>query len=85
MTVTREKLNDHKVEMTIKLIKMSLWAKKINIVNIFDEAVASSSKVRRNQDMSYRKSVTKIKKSKPNQNLNLCLSFSNWQSWEMRY
>ena len=77
MTITREKLNDHKVEMTIKLIKMSLRVKKINIVNIFDEAVASSSKVRRNQDMSYRKSVTKIKKSKPNQNLNLCLSFSN--------
>ena len=77
MTMAREKLNDHEVEMSIKLIKMSLGVKKINIVNIFDEAVASSSKVHRNQDMSYRKSVTKIKKNKPNQNLNLCLSFSN--------
>ena len=43
MTITREKLNDHKVEMTIKLIKMSLGVKKIIIiiiilfVNIFDE------------------------------------------------
>ena len=63
--------------MTIKLIKMNLGVKKINIVKNFDEAIASSSIVRRNEDMSYRKSVTKIKKKKPNQNVNLCLSFLN--------
>ena len=63
--------------MTIKLIKMNLGVKKINIVKNFDEAIASSSTVRRNEDMSYRKSVTKIKKKKPNQNVNLCLSFLN--------
>ena len=43
MTITRDKTNNHKVEMTIKLIKMSLGVKKIIIiiiilfVNIFDE------------------------------------------------
>ena len=43
---------------------MNLGVKKINIVKNFDEAIASSSTVRRNEDMSYRKSVTKIKKKK---------------------
>ena len=48
MTITRDKTNNHKVEMTIKLIKTSLGVKKIIIiitiiiiivlfVNIFDE------------------------------------------------
>ena len=48
MTITRDKTNNHKVEMTIKLIKTGLGVKKIIIiitiiiiivlfVNIFDE------------------------------------------------
>ena len=48
MTLTRDKLNDHKAEMTIKLIKTSLGVRRSTSINIFDEAVASSSKVRRN-------------------------------------
>ena len=35
MTLTRDKLNDHKAEMTIKLIKTSLGVKKINIYKYF--------------------------------------------------
>ena len=31
MTITRDRLNDHKAELTIKLIKMGLGVKKINI------------------------------------------------------
>ena len=35
MTITRDKLNDHKAEMVIKLIKMNLGVKKINIYKYF--------------------------------------------------
>ena len=35
MTITRDKLNDHKAEMAIKLIKMNLGVKKINICKYF--------------------------------------------------
>ena len=35
MTLTRDKLNDHKAEMTIKLIKMSIGVKTINIYKDF--------------------------------------------------
>ena len=35
MIITRDKLNDHKVEMPIKLIKMSLGVKKMNICKYF--------------------------------------------------
>ena len=35
MTITRGKINDHKVKMTIKLIKMSLGVKKIIICKYF--------------------------------------------------
>ena len=35
MTITRDKLNDHKAEMTIKLIKMDLGVKKIKICKYF--------------------------------------------------
>ena len=35
MTITRDKINNHKVEMTIKLIKMSLGVKKIIICKYF--------------------------------------------------
>ena len=31
MTITRDRLNDHQAELTIKLIKMVLGVKKINI------------------------------------------------------
>ena len=35
MTITRDKLNDHKTEMTIKLIKMDQEVKKIKICKYF--------------------------------------------------
>ena len=35
MTITRDKLNDHKAEMAIKLIKLYLGVKKINIYKYF--------------------------------------------------
>ena len=35
MTITRDKLNDHKAEMPMKLIKMSLGVKNINICKYF--------------------------------------------------
>ena len=35
MTITRHKLNDHKAEMLIKLIKMSLGVNKIIICEYF--------------------------------------------------
>ena len=35
MTITRDKSNDHKAEMAIKLIKMNLRVKKINICKYF--------------------------------------------------
>ena len=35
MTITRDKLYDHKFEMTIKLIKMYPGVKKINICKYF--------------------------------------------------
>ena len=35
MTIARDKLNDHKAEMVIKLIKMNLGVKKINIYKYF--------------------------------------------------
>ena len=35
MTITRDKLNDHKAEMTINLIKMDLGVRKIKICKYF--------------------------------------------------